>query len=121
MALRAAERGTRGEPIMRDSVLATPRHDLRAVSTDLTLAERSALLTALAPRQLCAPLRAARRVLRRFLEPIEDAALTLGLSQSAREKVQRNVLQGMLKCAKRVKTNSRFGECRTRKTVAFVQ
>jgi hypothetical protein len=106
---------------MRDSVLATPRHDLRAVSTDLTLAERSALLTALAPRQLCAPLRAARRVLRRFLEPIEDAALTLGLSQSAREKVQRNVLQGMLKCAKRVKTNSRFGECRTRKTVAFVQ
>jgi integrase len=82
---------------MRGSELRTLSPDLPAESSDLTLAERSALLTALEPRQLCAPLRAARRVLKRFLAPIEDAAVTLGLSESARQKVQRNVLQGMLK------------------------
>jgi integrase len=65
-------------------------------TVDLTNTERSALAIALAPRQLCAPLRAARRALSRFLAPIEDAAVTLGLSQSARQKVQRGVLQGML-------------------------
>jgi hypothetical protein len=62
----------------------------------MTITERAALVTALAPRQLCAPLRAARRQLRRFLAPLEDVAVSLGLPESTRRKVQRSVLLGML-------------------------
>ncbi len=63
---------------------------------DFTISERSALVTALAPRQLSAPLRAARRQLRRFLAPLEDVATALGLPESSRQRVQRFVLLGML-------------------------
>jgi integrase len=63
--------------------------------TNLTTTERAALATALAPRQLCAPLRAARRVLRPFLAPLDDAGVELGLPQHARHVLQRGVLAGM--------------------------
>ena len=76
--------------------LAAPQAEGMRWPTDITIAERSALVTALAPRQLCAPLRAARRQLRRFLAPLEDAAVSLGLPESARQKVQRSVLLRML-------------------------
>src|SRR5579859_698335 len=60
------------------------------------MSERSALVTAPAPRQLCAPLHAARRQLRRFLAPLQDVATALGLAESSRQRVQRFVLLGML-------------------------
>lgn len=63
---------------------------------DITITERDALVTALVPKQLCAPLRAARRRLRRFLAPLEDAAVSVGLPEGARQKVQRSVLLAML-------------------------
>ncbi len=63
--------------------------------TNLTATERAALATALAPRQLCAPLRAARRILQRFLAPLDEAGVELGLPQRARHGLQRGVLAGM--------------------------
>jgi integrase len=65
--------------------------------TNLTATERAAVATALAPRQLCAPLRAARRVLRRFLAPLDEAGVELGLPHRARHGLQRGVLAGMQK------------------------
>jgi integrase len=59
---------------------------------DITTTEHNALVIALAPKQLCAPLRAARRLLSRFLAPLEHVATSVGLPESAREKVQRTVL-----------------------------
>src|SRR4051794_1301084 len=76
--------------------LATAQPEAVSWPVDFTITERSALVTALVPRQLCAPLRAARRQLKRFLAPLDDAAVSLGLADGARRKVQRSVLLAML-------------------------
>jgi integrase len=76
------------------SVLAA-RGDAIDLAVHITAAERAALAIVTQPYASFGARRSARRILRRFLIPLDEAGVTLDLHPRSRREVQRFVLHGM--------------------------